>query len=58
MVASDGPGEYLVIAEARAGDDAADVTLQSGSIAYITTGGEGSILYWGGTLYNYIAYII
>lgn len=41
MVASDGPGEYPVIAEARAGDDAADITLLSGAVAYITTGGEG-----------------
>ena len=41
MVASDGPGEYPVIAEARAGDDAADITLPSGAVAYITTGGEG-----------------
>ena len=44
MVASDGPGEYPVIAEARAGDDAADITLPSGAVAYITTGGEGAVV--------------
>eukprot|EP00897_Mesotaenium_endlicherianum_P001980 jgi/Mesen1/180/ME1135765C07647 len=39
VIAADGPGEYPVIAEARAGDDAANVTLTPGTVAYITTGG-------------------
>lgn len=39
VVASDGPGIYPVIAESRAGNDAAGVTVTSGSVAYITTGG-------------------
>lgn len=39
MVASDGPGEYPVITESRAGDDGIDVTVTSGTIAYVTTGG-------------------
>lgn len=40
MVASDGPGEYPVITESRAGDDGIDVTVTSGTVAYVTTGGE------------------
>lgn len=39
MVASDGPGEYRVIAESRAGDDAFGVTVTPGTVAYVTTGG-------------------
>ncbi|CAI5473220.1 unnamed protein product [Closterium sp. Yama58-4] len=39
VVASDGPGEYPIIAEARAGDDAANVVVTPGTVAYITTGG-------------------
>jgi gephyrin len=39
VVAADGEGEYPVVAEARAGDDAAALHLQPGTIAYITTGG-------------------
>ncbi|KAL0437130.1 UNVERIFIED_CONTAM: Molybdopterin biosynthesis protein CNX1 [Sesamum radiatum] len=39
VVASDGPGEYPVITEARAGDDAIDVKVTPGTIAYVTTGG-------------------
>ncbi|EYU35987.1 hypothetical protein ABFS82_14G225400 [Erythranthe guttata] len=39
VVASDGPGEYPVITESRAGDDAIDVTVTPGTIAYVTTGG-------------------
>lgn len=42
MVASDGPGEYPVITESRAGDDGIDVTVTSGTVAYVTTGGESS----------------
>lgn len=43
MVAADGPGEYPVVAEARAGDDSSHLRLQSGSVAYITTGGARSL---------------
>ncbi|XP_002975554.2 molybdopterin biosynthesis protein CNX1 isoform X1 [Selaginella moellendorffii] len=39
VVSSDGPGDYPVVAEARAGLDAKDITLESGTVAYITTGG-------------------
>ncbi|KAF5447377.1 hypothetical protein F2P56_032932 [Juglans regia] len=39
VIASDGPGEYPVIAEARAGNDGVGVTLTSGAVAYVTTGG-------------------
>lgn len=39
VIAADGPGEYPVIAESRAGDDAVDVTVVSGTVAYVTTGG-------------------
>ncbi|XP_019460843.1 PREDICTED: molybdopterin biosynthesis protein CNX1 isoform X2 [Lupinus angustifolius] len=39
VIASDGPGEYPVIAESRAGDDALGVTLVSRTVAYVTTGG-------------------
>ena len=43
MIAKDGPGEYPIVAEARAGDDAADIVLQPGSVAYITTGGAANL---------------
>lgn len=39
MVASDGEGEFPIVAEARAGNDAADTVLQPGQVAYVTTGG-------------------
>ncbi|MCO5550409.1 hypothetical protein L7F22_003893 [Adiantum nelumboides] len=39
VIADDGPGDYPVIAEARAGDDAANIVLTPGTVAYITTGG-------------------
>ncbi|XP_051142410.1 molybdopterin biosynthesis protein CNX1 [Andrographis paniculata] len=39
VVASDGPGEYPVVTEARAGDDAIDIMLTPGTVAYVTTGG-------------------
>ncbi|CAI9105833.1 OLC1v1004851C1 [Oldenlandia corymbosa var. corymbosa] len=39
VVASDGPGEYPVITESRAGNDAVGITVTSGTIAYVTTGG-------------------
>lgn len=42
VVASDGPGEYPVIAEARAGNDGLGVTVTPGTVAYVTTGGD----YW------------
>ncbi|KAH9619317.1 hypothetical protein KSS87_004052 [Heliosperma pusillum] len=39
VVAVDGPGEYPVITESRAGNDALGVTVTSGTVAYVTTGG-------------------
>nr|CAD1839151.1 unnamed protein product [Ananas comosus var. bracteatus] len=39
VVASDGPGEYPVITESRAGDDGLDVVVTPGTVAYVTTGG-------------------
>ncbi|KAM3324298.1 molybdopterin biosynthesis protein CNX1-like [Capsicum chacoense] len=39
VVAADGPGEYPVIAESRAGNDALGVTVTPGTVAYVTTGG-------------------
>ncbi|KAK7372644.1 hypothetical protein VNO80_06031 [Phaseolus coccineus] len=39
VIAADGPGEYPVVAESRAGDDALGVTLSPGTVAYVTTGG-------------------
>ncbi|XP_074294990.1 molybdopterin biosynthesis protein CNX1-like [Silene latifolia] len=39
VVAADGPGEYPVITESRAGNDALGVTVTSGTVAYVTTGG-------------------
>ncbi|CAN1265940.1 Molybdopterin biosynthesis protein CNX1 [Linum perenne] len=39
VIASDGPGEYPVITESRAGNDAIGVTLIPGTVAYVTTGG-------------------
>ncbi|XP_009601464.1 molybdopterin biosynthesis protein CNX1 [Nicotiana tabacum] len=39
VVAADGPGEYPVIAESRAGNDGLGVTVTSGTVAYVTTGG-------------------
>nr|XP_027105046.1 molybdopterin biosynthesis protein CNX1-like isoform X1 [Coffea arabica] len=39
VVASDGPGEYPVITESRAGNDGFGVTVTSGTVAYVTTGG-------------------
>jgi gephyrin len=43
VVASDGPGEYPVVAEARAGDDALGVVVTPGTVAYVTTGGLPSL---------------
>lgn len=40
VVAADGPGEYPVITESRAGNDGVDVTVTPGTVAYVTTGGE------------------
>lgn len=45
VVASDGPGEYPVIAEARAGDDALGVVVTPGTVAYVTTGGAAAAYY-------------
>ncbi|XP_074296472.1 molybdopterin biosynthesis protein CNX1-like isoform X2 [Silene latifolia] len=39
VVAADGPEEYTVITESRAGNDALGVTVTSGTVAYVTTGG-------------------
>jgi len=39
VVAADGPGEYPVVAAARAGDDCSQLHLESGTVVYITTGG-------------------
>uniref|UniRef100_A0A1D1YDI4 Molybdopterin biosynthesis protein CNX1 n=1 Tax=Anthurium amnicola TaxID=1678845 RepID=A0A1D1YDI4_9ARAE len=39
VIASDGPGEYPVITESRAGNDGADVLVVPGTVAYVTTGG-------------------
>lgn len=39
VVAADGPGEYPVITESRAGNDALGVTVTPGTVAYVTTGG-------------------
>lgn len=39
MVASDGPGEYPVITESRAGNDGVGVVVTPGTVAYVTTGG-------------------
>ncbi|KAL0673096.1 hypothetical protein Bca4012_001077 [Brassica carinata] len=39
VVASDGPGEYPVITESRAGNDGLGVTVTPGTVAYVTTGG-------------------
>lgn len=40
VVASDGPGEYPVIAESRAGNDGLGITVTPGTVAYVTTGGK------------------
>ena len=39
VVASDGPGEYPVITDLRAGDDGFGVVVVPGTVAYVTTGG-------------------
>ncbi|KAI9082381.1 hypothetical protein K1719_035804 [Acacia pycnantha] len=39
VVAADGPGEYPVITESRAGNDGVGVTVTPGTVAYVTTGG-------------------
>ncbi|XP_010926610.2 molybdopterin biosynthesis protein CNX1 isoform X1 [Elaeis guineensis] len=39
VVASDGPGEYPVITESRAGNDGIGVRVTPGTVAYVTTGG-------------------
>lgn len=40
VVASDGPGEYPVITESRAGNDGVGVIVTPGTVAYVTTGGR------------------
>ena len=40
VVASDGPGEYPVITESRAGNDGLGVVVTPGTVAYVTTGGK------------------
>ncbi|PWA44148.1 molybdopterin biosynthesis CNX1 protein / molybdenum cofactor biosynthesis enzyme CN [Artemisia annua] len=39
VIAADGPGEYPVITESRAGNDGLGVTVTPGTLAYVTTGG-------------------
>ncbi|XP_052180788.1 molybdopterin biosynthesis protein CNX1 isoform X2 [Diospyros lotus] len=39
VIASDGPGEYPIITESRAGNDGVGVTVTPGTVAYVTTGG-------------------
>ncbi|XP_057473792.1 molybdopterin biosynthesis protein CNX1 isoform X1 [Actinidia eriantha] len=39
VVALDGPGEYPIITESRAGNDGVGVTVTPGTVAYVTTGG-------------------
>ncbi|KAF7831565.1 molybdopterin biosynthesis protein CNX1 [Senna tora] len=39
VVADDGPGDYMVITESRAGNDGVGVTVTPGTVAYVTTGG-------------------
>ncbi|KAJ0087353.1 hypothetical protein Patl1_07154 [Pistacia atlantica] len=39
VVASDGPDEYPVITESRAGNDGVGVIVTPGTVAYVTTGG-------------------
>ncbi|RAL45935.1 hypothetical protein DM860_006089 [Cuscuta australis] len=39
VVASDGPGDYPVVTESRAGNDGLGVVVTPGTVAYITTGG-------------------
>ncbi|KAJ0913097.1 putative transferase [Helianthus annuus] len=40
VIAADGPGEYPVITESRAGNDGLGVTVTPGTVAYVTTGGN------------------
>ena len=44
-VASDGPGEYPVISESRAGSDEIGATVTPTNVAYVTTGGISLSLY-------------
>ncbi|KAK1314616.1 Molybdopterin biosynthesis protein CNX1 [Acorus calamus] len=39
VIASDGPGEYPLITESRAGNDGVGVMVIPGTVAYVTTGG-------------------
>ena len=39
VVALEGPGEYPVITESRAGNNGVGVTVTPGTVAYVTTGG-------------------
>ncbi|XP_047317740.1 molybdopterin biosynthesis protein CNX1 [Impatiens glandulifera] len=39
VVAADGPGEYPIITESRAGNDGIDALVVPGTVAYVTTGG-------------------
>ncbi|XP_020592276.1 molybdopterin biosynthesis protein CNX1 [Phalaenopsis equestris] len=39
VVASDGPGEYPIIVESRAGNDGDGIEVTPGTVAYVTTGG-------------------
>jgi hypothetical protein len=53
VIASDGPGEYPVITESRAGNDGLGVTLTPGTVAYVTTGGKFMITESGDGFYLY-----
>ncbi|KAJ1432162.1 Molybdopterin biosynthesis protein MoeA-like [Sesbania bispinosa] len=39
VVSADGPGEYPIVTESRAGNDGLGVILTPGTVAYVTTGG-------------------
>ncbi|GMG98373.1 hypothetical protein Nepgr_000213 [Nepenthes gracilis] len=39
VIAADGPGEYPIITESRAGNDGVGVIVTPGTVAYVTTGG-------------------
>ncbi|XP_071705689.1 molybdopterin biosynthesis protein CNX1-like [Rutidosis leptorrhynchoides] len=39
VIAADGPGEYPIITESRAGNDGLGVIVTPGTVAYVTTGG-------------------
>ena len=59
VVASDGPGEYPVIAESRAGNDGLGITVTPGTVAYVTTGGKIINIFeliWQSRLFGWMLY--